>query len=273
MRDVRVTFGVFDRWARWDSGMLMAYVDESGDPGRSTGSSPTYTLGCVLVRADNWPDAFGRFVAFRRELRDGFRLRMSDEVKANYLLHDRGDLGRLHLSFDERREIYHRHMQLVPRLPARTFAVVIKKDNHPEDTKAVDVTRRAWKYLAQRLSNSCHKYHEGALMVIHDEGENSEIRRILRMARRYLTAGSAVPERRPYVDLTPLPLVDDPVPRQSHLSYFTQMADLVAYAAYRKTVPPERSCVCTDGMWSEMGRGIRWETDSLTGDRDGIVYD
>ena len=68
-----------------------------------------------------------------------------------------------------------------------------------------------------------------------------------------------------------MPLVDDPVPRQSHHSYFTQMADLVAYAGYRRAFPPRRSCVCTDATWLGMGKGIRWETDGTLGDGDGVV--
>jgi len=249
--------------------MLMAYVDESGDPGTNRRSSRSYTLGCVLVRADNWPDAFKRFVTFRQELREDFQLRLKDEVKANYLLHDGGELGRLHLSFDQKREIYDRHMRLVPSLPARTFAIVIHKDRHVRDT-AMDTTRRAWIYLAQRLSNACSQYSEKSLMVIHDEGENREIRRLLRKSRHYLISGSGY-RPQAYRRLPGLPLVDDPVPRQSHHSYFTQMADLVAYAGYRRAFPPIRSAVCTRETWFRMGVGVRWETDGTFGNGDGVV--
>jgi hypothetical protein len=249
--------------------MLMAYVDESGDPGNSRRSSRTYTLGCVLVRADKWPDAFKRFIGFRRDLRDSFQVRLKDEVKASYLLHEGGDLARLHLSFDQRREIYDRHMRLVPYLPARSFAIVVDKSVHSGESGA-ETTRRAWIYLAQRLSNACDQYHETSLMIIHDEGENREIRRIRRKSRHFLTSGSGY-RSGGYRRLPGLPLVDDPVPRQSHHSYFTQMADLVAYAGYRRAFPPRRSCVCTDATWLGMGKGIRWETDGTLGGGDGLV--
>ncbi len=249
--------------------MLMAYVDESGDPGNSARSSIAYTLGCVLVRADKWPNAFKVFVGFRRELRDSLQVRLKDEVKANYLLHEGGDLARLHLSFDQRREIYDRHMRLVPQLPARSFAIVINKSLHPGESGAQTI-RRAWIYLAQRLSNACGQYDETSLMIIHDEGENREIRRILRKSRHFLTSGSGY-GLGGYRLLPGLPLVDDPVPRQSHHSYFTQMADLVAYAGYRRAFPPRRSCVCMEATWFGMGEGIRRETDGTFGDRDGVV--
>jgi hypothetical protein len=124
--------------------MLMAYVDESGDPGNSTRSSRTYTLGCVLVKADSWPIAFNHFLDFRRDLRDSFRIRLKDEVKASYLLHDGGDLARLHLSFDQRREIYDRHMRLVPHLPARSFAIVVDKSRHSRESGAEMSSRRTY---------------------------------------------------------------------------------------------------------------------------------
>jgi Protein of unknown function (DUF3800) len=249
--------------------MLMAYVDESGDPGNSTRSSRTYTLGCVLVKADSWPIAFNHFLDFRRNLRDSFHIRLKDEVKASYLLHDGGDLARLRLSFDQRREIYDRHMRLVPHLPARSFAIVVDKSRHSRESGA-ETIRRAWIYLAQRLSNACDQYGEASLMIIHDEGENCEIRRTLRKSRHFLTSGSGY-RSGGYRLLPGLPLVDDPVPRQSHQSYFTQTADLVAYAGYRRAFPPGRSCVCTEATWFGMGNGIRWESDGTFGDGDGVV--
>jgi hypothetical protein len=98
--------------------MLLAYVDESGDPGKRQGATRTYTLGCVLVDADQWPRAFDDFLI--------------------------------------------------------------------------------------------------SLMVIHDEGDNAEVRRCLRRARRNLWTqehyGGA------YRPLPGLPLVDDPVPAASPTS-------------------------------------------------------
>ena len=54
----------------------MAYVDESGDTGVSQASSLTYTLGCVLIDAALWPDAFDNFFDFRRRIRDSFGVPM-----------------------------------------------------------------------------------------------------------------------------------------------------------------------------------------------------
>ena len=88
--------------------LLLAYVDESGNSGDpSRGATATYTLGCLLIDAD-----------------------ARDEVKANYLLHDKGALRALALSRGQRTEIYERHMRLAEQLPAQAFAIVIVKARH-----------------------------------------------------------------------------------------------------------------------------------------------
>jgi hypothetical protein len=50
-------------------------------------------------------------------------------------------------------------------------------------------------------------------------------------------------------------LIDDRMPRRSEQSYLIQVADLVAYSAYRSVIPPGESLarVCPQGMWAELG--------------------
>jgi hypothetical protein len=48
-------------------------------------------------------------------------------------------------------------------------------------------------------------------------------------------------------------LIDDPVERDSAQSYFVQLADLNAYAAYRKERPHP---AFPHGMWDELGPAI-----------------
>lgn len=71
--------------------MDLAYVDESGSAGY--GSSLTFTLGCVVVPSDRWPDVFDDFIDFRRFIRTRFGVPVRAEIKANYLLHNGGPFG------------------------------------------------------------------------------------------------------------------------------------------------------------------------------------
>lgn len=230
--------------------VLMAYVDESGDTGVVAGSSHTYTLGCVLIDVDLWPEAFDQLLDFRRRLRDSFGLPMRAEVKANYLLRNSGTFRGLNLSPSQRQLIYRAHLRVLTDLPARAFAVTVDKRGKAHSSD--HVFDLAWEGLMQRLERTSTK-EKVTFMISHDEGENDAVRRWVRRSRRYLTAGSAFgtgsftnPARR---------LVDDPIPRRSDQSYMIQLADLVAYAAFRSVVPPGNSiaAVCPQRMWSEIG--------------------
>ncbi len=231
--------------------MLLAYIDESGNTGDvSAGGSRTVTLGCVLVDANHWPTAFEELLAFRRRLRTTFGLPMRAEVKANYLLRNNGDLRPLGLAPAARKIIYRAHMRVLEDLPARAFAVVV--DKRAQSLSPAGYFDLAWETLLQRLERTSTT-EEATFAVFHDEGEDDAIRRWVRRSRRHLTSGSAYG---PGSLTNPARLlVDDPIPRNSRHSYLIQMADLVAYAAFRAVVAPSPSIavVCPQDMWDQIG--------------------
>jgi len=231
--------------------VLLAYVDESGDTGSvSAGGSRTYTLGCVLIDADRWPGCFDELLLFRRRLRDSMNLPIRAEVKANYLIRNSGDLRPVGLARDARRVIFRAHMRILRELPARAFAVVVdKKKVERAPAGHFDL---AWETLLQRLSRTSEQESE-TFAIVHDEGEDVAIRKLVRRARRYLTAGSAFGYGSLRVDARLL--VDDPTPRKSNHSYFVQLADLVAYAAFRSVIPPGKNIagICPQTTWREIG--------------------
>ncbi|MPZ15337.1 MAG: transposase [Chloroflexi bacterium] len=138
-----------DQCGRDTGGMHFAYVDESGDSG-ATGSR-TFSLGCLLVPAIEWPQTFDQVIDFRRSLRDKFKVPVRAEIKANYLLHNRGAFRGLGLSESARFAIYRAHLRLVPKLGCKAFAVVIRKPELALRTPAVDCRDVAWEFLLQRL--------------------------------------------------------------------------------------------------------------------------
>lgn len=239
--------------------VLLAYVDESGDTGDLTqkaGASWTYSLGCLLVDAAAWPAAFDEVLTLRRNLRDKYGLPMRAEVKSNYLIRSGGPIRALNLAPAERRLIFRSHLRLVQVLPARAFAIVVDKRTCQQDTFDV-----AWETLLQRLELTSSREQQ-PFMVMHDEGENDKVRAWLRRARRYLTAGGAYGGTfRKAANL----LVDDAVPRKSQNSYFIQMADLIAYAAFRDVIPPGANVaqVCPQPMWYEIGPGTHTAVSGL----------
>ncbi|WP_237076659.1 DUF3800 domain-containing protein [Mycobacteroides abscessus] len=232
--------------------VIIAYVDESGNTGPvDSGGSATCTLGCVMLSADYWPQSFDAFIAFRRQLRDWFQIPMRAEIKANYLVRNSGDLRPLKLAPDQRFIVYRAHLHQLRVLRARAFGVVVDKARHPMQTPT-QYFDLAWEGLLQRLERTSAA-KEQVFCLLHDQGENDAIRRWTRKARRHLPAGSAFGTgsllRKASL------LVDDPVPVKSSSSYFIQMADLVAYTAFRAHLAPGPNVarVCPQSMWDEIG--------------------
>jgi len=93
-------------------------------------------------------------------------------------------------------------------------------------------------------------------MIVHDEGENLRIRKLARWSRRRLSAGSMTGPGSRHVPFSTL--IDDPFPKASHESYFLQLADLVAYSAFRRIYAPSPavSNVVDLKMWNNLGRAI-----------------
>jgi hypothetical protein len=195
-----------------------------------------------------------------------FAIPMAAEIKANYLIRGQGDLRGLVPGPMERQLIYRAHLRQLKFLPAEAFAIVLSKDRYFDEAgqfklTSSEVFEKAWVTLLQRLSNASREL-DTPLAVFHDEGENDAVRRLVRRSRRHLVAGSMLGAG--YVNIPMTKLVDDPTPRRSHQSYFTQLADLVAYAAFRSVMPPGPSVaeVCPGTMWKEIGSATRTAVNS-----------
>ncbi|MET7850450.1 DUF3800 domain-containing protein [Streptomyces avermitilis] len=236
-----------------------AYVDETGDSGMSGGSS-TYTLACVLVPAEGWTDRLDVLTQMRRLIGKKYGVRLRDEIKANYLLRSRGDLKRYGLGDGQRRDIYQTHMRNLILVSSGVFAVVIDKQKM---AKQRDPSEIAWRYLMQRLRERSNQSGVPVALV-HDEGEDKKIKAWHRAFRRVSWDARGERVQAPY-------FVEDPISRRSDDSYFIQLADLCAYAAYRRVVPPggKAGGVCNEMMWGELG--ARALAEVSTSRPDGIV--
>lgn len=250
--------------------MYLAYVDESGDRGPQ--GSQSYSLGCVVVRASQWPESFDALIRFRRFLRDKTGLPMRAEIKANFLIGNKGDLRPLGLSEKTRRFIYRGLLRLQPRLGFQAFAIVINKPLLFQRRADADVMAYAWTFMMQRLEHLT-RHPQDQILILHDEGEPETIRKIARRFRRFGTAGSLFGGG--YVIPPFVGLIDDPVSRNSRHSYFLQLADLTAYAGFRRIFPPPAQAVpiCPQLMWDELGTARRAAVNQRSGGPSpGIVF-
>lgn len=233
--------------------MYLAYVDESGNTGIP--GSRTYTLGCLFFDAGTWPDVFDGMIELRRALRDDFGVPVRAELKANYLLRGKGPLWKLQLSDAERHDIYLRLMRAQEGFGFQTCGIVINKTELTNRGLDENPREVAWEFLLQRLERLTTTTRTPALLI-HDEGEGAVVRKLARKARRAGSAGSAFGTG--HLARPARLLIDDPVSRDSQQSYFIQLADLSAYAAFRRIhrPPPHHTPIVPQAMWNELGGAI-----------------
>lgn len=222
-------------------GVHLAYVDESGESGRGG----RYALAVVLVRSSDWPAVQAQVIDFRKFLRTRFGIRVSDELKADYLLRDGGPLRPLGLSEGARFAIWRQHMRLQPKIGLRTFAVVIRQ---PEAARqGIDERDAAWQLLLRELERFTVKNKTEAVLVHAEEGA-SMMRHFARRAYRHL---SGSPSARPATLL-----LDGLVSPDAKASALFQLADLNAHAAFRAVYPPPATRlppVVLATTWNELG--------------------
>lgn len=248
--------------------MYLAYIDESGSTGDvAKGGSKSYTLGCVLVRASQWATVLDGLIGYRRHLRKQFGLLTRTEVKANHLLQNSGAFRDLALSERARFSLYRGMLRLCPKLDLSVFAIVIRK----ELLTAGDPHDYAWTFLLQQLERLTTK--QGLqVLIVHDEGNEMRVRALARLARREGVADSAFGTG--HIKVPFRGLLDDPVSRRSHESLFLQLADLSAYAAFRRIFPPPARPVqiVPELMWEELGASMLSEANQRSGEPSrGIV--
>lgn len=78
--------------------MYYAYFDETGDSGINNSPIQTFALGAILIHDRNWLSALDQTVSFRRYLRDNFHISPRAELKASWLVHNKGDVKKAGLS-------------------------------------------------------------------------------------------------------------------------------------------------------------------------------
>jgi hypothetical protein len=247
--------------------MYFAYIDESGDPGLK--GSKTFTLACLLLEDRNWLAAFDGLLESRRQLRLHYGLPVRAEVKANHILGNRGAFAPIKLTEAARLKIYRRFITVQAQLGIKTFAIMIRKDVLPTGT-SVGPRFKAWDFLLQRLERFSTK-NGVHVMIVHDEGEGILVRSLARKSRRAGIAGQTFgfgQLKRPFKLL-----LDDPISRDSKQSYFVQLADLNAYAAFRRLYPPPPRLVTIVPMdtWNRLGTARLSAANSISGGPPGIV--
>lgn len=245
--------------------MYFAYFDESGDSGFDGSPTDTFTLAAVLVHDKNWLSALDQSIAFRRYLKDSFHFSPRDEMKASWLIHNKGPFRKTGLAYKARMNAYKAAMRFQRKSGVfSTFAVVIVKNRIRKRER--DVRDIAWEYAIQRLERFGASKKDN-IMMLPDEGHGDLIRKRLRAMRRFSYAPSAFDDGAS-LHRNAENIIEDPFEKKSDESYFVQWADLNAYAAFRRVFPGQ--FFGTD-VWDELGGSVVADVNRLSGGPPGIV--
>ena len=98
--------------------MFFAYFDESGDTGFVRSPTATFALSCMLIDDRDWLPALDQTIAFRRYLRDMFHIRPRAELKAAWLIHNKGDIRESGLTYPARLAAYKAAMRRFSHVPS-----------------------------------------------------------------------------------------------------------------------------------------------------------
>lgn len=248
--------------------MYIAYLDESGDSG-SVAKSPTghFVVGCVLIDARDWIAWLDHMKVWRAALRRSHGIPVAPELKASSgFLRGGGAFRPLGLSRLDRMELYADGLRHLSNGPfSKVFAIAIEK-GQAAGKGWNDAWLPAWTFAMQRLDRFSTDSDERVL-VVHDQGHDFLLKRLLRKTRRHQIirghfGGSLkIPSRR---------IVEDPVSRMSHDSYFIQVADWLAFAAHRSTYVDPKGPY-SQGLWDLVAPVHLTEVNKVTGGPPGIV--
>lgn len=247
--------------------MHLAYIDESGDAGLANSPTKFFVLSCVLVPAADWLERLDTIIALRKYLHKELGIATRPEIKATDIRRGRGPLTHLKWSLTQRMELYAKLMkfQATKLDGVRTFAIAIEKERAANE-RSREARETAWEYSIQRLNKFCGD--DDLMMMFPDEGHGYFIRKLLRKMRRF----HKVPRHwgGGSISFETKRVIEDPNDRQSHDSYFVQLADWNAYAAHRSVhIDPQPGV--SGNLWDALGPRLLLPVNQNTGGPPGIV--
>lgn len=218
--------------------MYLMYVDESGNVGLNGSPTRYFVLTGLVVHELRWQQTLDELIAFRRELKAAFGLKLREEIHASPMLTRPGDLVRI--PKHHRLEILRRYADKLASMPDLSLiCVVVDKHGKPP---AYDVFEAAWKALIQRFENTlAHRNFPGPRnpddkgMLFPDRSDEKKLNALLRRMRAY----NPVPNQAGggFRNLQIRTVVEDASFRDSAQSYFIQSVDVSAYLLYQHLAP------------------------------------
>jgi len=164
--------------------MYIAYVDESGDPGRNTTITKYFTLSGIIVADSNWKSFLDRVKAFRKGLKRDFHLPLKADLRATDLWNNSGDFRKLNLSYADRRKIFRKTAEFLRYSQEVTILNIGIDKGSPQLPSTGKIGEIAWTLFLQRFENWLVAKRELGI-VVNDEGHEKMTRMLSRKMRVY----------------------------------------------------------------------------------------
>jgi len=205
--------------------MYIVYIDDSKDlDGQSL-----YCFSALAVEESAWRNAFETIRGYRRRLRESDGIYMYKEMHASEFVGGRGRISDRVVGKWRRSQIFREFLSVVSGING------VHLFNGARD-------REDWLFerLITRIHRTMQAWESRAILII-DQGKEGEYTRLIRKMNVY----NPIPSRYGvWLDTgeatrnIPIShIIEDPIFKESHRSYFIQAADFCAYALLRQEKP------------------------------------
>lgn len=199
--------------------MHIAYIDESKEDNK-------FFVYCALVIHERkWKNALRSIQAYRRKLRKSDGVYINKELHATKFCAGKGEISSKVILKGRRCEIFRETLTFLPSVDGlKLFSSVNTVEQY------------AFERLVNRVNRTMEARKSNAILIC-DEGNEAEFRKRIRRMGVYNPIPSnqgAWADTAEFTKNIPLDfIVEDPIFKKSHESYFIQMADFCAYALLR----------------------------------------
>jgi len=224
----------------------IAYIDESYD-------DTVFAMSALIVPTHAWRHAFLRLQTYRKHLKTTYGIFTSKELHATEFVAGRGRIAPKPVPKGLRAHLFQQTIQVVASLPG----VAVISGAWPRAGLSLnDVHAKAFARIQERLQRRCVEL-DSQMLVIADEGKEHELTRLARRTKIWNPVGSmfgAWEDGSSYRNIPNDRLIEDPIFKKSHQSYFLQAVDFVAFALLKSETPPTPrvSKYGLDGMYDDL---------------------
>ena len=200
--------------------MYLIYIDDSYE-------RPTITFSAIAIPDTAWAETFASIKEWRRSLKQTDGIYVTKEFHATEFVAGRGRISANIVTKHRRSQIFHSAFRFINGLnDVRVFNVC--RNDHPD---------WAFERLLNRINRTMEAWNSYALLIC-DEGKEGEYTRLVRR----MSVHNPIPSRfGVWLDTGRLSrniplnrILEDPFFKESHKSYFVQLADFCAYGLLRR---------------------------------------